>query len=53
VPPRLVTIGIGLFFLVPGIAWFATRRWWDQSKKELAGEAGQVETQSEIGGTQA
>ena len=32
--PRLVTIGIGSFFLLPGIAWFATRRWWDRGKDE-------------------
>jgi MFS family permease len=31
IPPRLVTIGIGIFFLLPGIAWFLTRRWWDQA----------------------
>jgi len=28
--PRAVTIGIGAFFLVPGLLWFATRKWWDQ-----------------------
>ncbi|CAN5382244.1 hypothetical protein BH18ACI2_BH18ACI2_12260 [soil metagenome] len=28
--PRTVTIGIGAFFLVPGLLWFATRKWWDQ-----------------------
>jgi len=32
--PRLVTIGIGIFFLVPGIIWFLTSRWWDQGKEE-------------------
>jgi hypothetical protein len=30
VPPRLVTIGIGLFFVLPGVAWFLTQRWWDR-----------------------
>ena len=40
VPPRTVTIGIGIFFLFPGIIWFVTQRWWDkeqhtdQKKKE-------------------
>jgi len=24
-----VTMGIGVFFLLPGIIWFASRRWWD------------------------
>ena len=32
--PRLVVIGIGIFFLIPGIVWFATQRWWDLGKAE-------------------
>lgn len=28
--PRLVTIGIGIFFILPGLAWFITQRWWDR-----------------------
>lgn len=32
--PRLVVIGIGIFFLIPGIVWFATQRWWDRDKPE-------------------
>ena len=28
--PRWVTVGIGVLFLLPGIIWFATRRWWDR-----------------------
>ena len=35
---RLVTIGIGIFFLLPGIMWFLTRRWWDKETDERAGE---------------
>jgi MFS family permease len=34
VSPRIVTMGIGVFFLLPGIAWFATRRWWDREGKD-------------------
>ncbi|HJX90219.1 MAG TPA: MFS transporter [Pyrinomonadaceae bacterium] len=34
VSPRIVTMGIGVFFLLPGIAWFATRRWWDSDGKD-------------------
>jgi MFS family permease len=30
--PRAVTIGIGVFFLFPGLAWFITMRWWDDVK---------------------
>jgi MFS family permease len=32
--PRIVTIGIGILFLIPGILWFATKRWWDRGKEE-------------------
>jgi hypothetical protein len=32
--PRVVSIGIGAFFLLPGLAWFATQRGWDQDKRE-------------------
>jgi MFS family permease len=27
--PRAVTIGIGVFFLLPGLAWLVTMRWWN------------------------
>ena len=33
ISPRIVTIGIGIFFLTPGIAWFITRRWWDRTER--------------------
>ena len=36
--PRAVAIGIGALFMLPGAAWFATRRWWD--KDERADEKG-------------
>jgi predicted MFS family arabinose efflux permease len=36
--PRVVSIGIGAFFLLPGLVWFATQRWWDQDNRE-PGEA--------------
>ena len=28
--PRVVTIAIGLFFILPGLLWFLTRRLWDR-----------------------
>jgi hypothetical protein len=34
-PPRLVTIGIGIFFVMPGFVWFATQRWWDREQRPL------------------
>jgi len=33
--PRVVTIGIGTFFLLPGIAWFATQARWDRDSKDV------------------
>lgn len=30
--PRWVTVGIGAFFVIPGILWFITERWWDRGK---------------------
>lgn len=35
VSPRLVTIGIGIFFVLPGLAWFLTQRWWDRDVRKL------------------
>jgi MFS family permease len=31
--PRVVTAGVGIFFLLPGVFWFATRKWWDRKEK--------------------
>lgn len=33
--PRLVTVGIGILFLIPGLVWFATKRWWDRGERDL------------------
>src|SRR5207249_560331 len=30
--PRAVTAGVGAFFLLPGLIWFASQRWWDVSE---------------------
>jgi predicted MFS family arabinose efflux permease len=32
ISPRVVTIGIGLLFVVPGIIWFITYRWWGSGR---------------------
>ena len=32
ISPRIVTVGIGIFFLLPGVVWFLTQRWWDREK---------------------
>jgi predicted MFS family arabinose efflux permease len=34
--PRAVTVGIGIFFLLPGAAWFITRRWWNEKTGHAA-----------------
>jgi hypothetical protein len=30
--PRAVTIGIGVFFLLPGLVWFITMRLWNREE---------------------
>lgn len=30
--PRVVTVGVGSFFLLPGLIWFATWKWWDRKE---------------------
>ena len=32
--PRSVTVGIGILFLLPGLVWFATERWWDRGERD-------------------
>ena len=33
ISPRIVTVGVGTFFLLPGIVWFITQRWWDREER--------------------
>lgn len=33
--PRVIVIGMGTFFLLPGVVWFVTKRWWDNDQKGL------------------
>ncbi|MDT7542468.1 MAG: hypothetical protein QOE33_2372 [Acidobacteriota bacterium] len=33
--PRVVAVGTGLFFTLPGLIWFATTRWWDRGRDDL------------------
>jgi len=37
ISPRVLTIGIGTFFLLPGITWFLTQRWWDRDERPAVG----------------
>jgi len=47
--PRLVTIGIGTFFMMPGILWFLTKRWWDRGGDEHVERVVAQEQQLETG----
>jgi MFS family permease len=38
--PRVVTVGVGTFFLLPGLVLLATRKWWDKKEKTRSLEAG-------------
>ena len=31
--PRIIAIAMGALFVVPGVVWFMTQRWWDREKK--------------------
>src|SRR5438309_252572 len=33
VSPRVVTAAVGTFFLMPGLIWFLTQKWWDRKEK--------------------
>ena len=35
ISPRIVTIGVGTFFMLPGIMWFITQRWWDREERSV------------------
>lgn len=47
--PRTITIGIGILFIIPGLVWFATRRWWDRTREEapeILREEARLETET-------
>jgi len=31
--PRVVTVGVGTFFVLPGLIWLLTKKWWDRKAK--------------------
>jgi MFS family permease len=33
---RRVTIAIGILFLIPGVVWFVTQRWWDRDQQQIS-----------------
>ncbi|MGA9994065.1 MAG: MFS transporter [Pyrinomonadaceae bacterium] len=47
--PRTVTIGIGILFLLPGLLWFTTQRWWNNGRGEEAEDKPEVwNTESQV-----
>ena len=38
--PRVVTVAVGGFFLLPGLVWFVTEKWWDKKYQPIGLEAG-------------
>jgi MFS family permease len=38
--PRVVTASVGGFFLLPGLTWFVTQKWWDKKYSTPTLEAG-------------
>src|SRR5687768_1541971 len=45
--PRIVAIGIGAFFLLPGLAWFVTQKWWDKDQQAPLQETAHVGGETE------
>ena len=31
--PRIIAIAMGALFVIPGVVWFLTQRWWDREQK--------------------
>ena len=44
--PRVVTASVGAFFLLPGLIWFVTRKWWDRKEALVDVVALAAESQS-------
>ena len=40
--PRWVTAGVGVFFLLPGVIWFATEKWWDHKATTVDSDTSQA-----------
>ena len=38
--PRVVTASVGGLFLLPGLTWFMTEKWWDRKHEPVSLEAG-------------
>ncbi len=40
--PRAIAIGLGAFFLLPGVVWFLTQGWWDKEQEVVPDEPTQT-----------
>jgi len=49
--PRTLAVGIGAFFLIPGIAWFITQRWWDKADRPNKAGKRLIETETDASGS--
>lgn len=47
--PRVVTAGVGFFFLMPGLIWFLTRKRWDKKQESSATASTHEEVPSVLG----
>jgi hypothetical protein len=47
--PRVVTAGVGVFFLMPGLVWFLTRKRWDKKHESPAMASNREEAPSVLG----
>jgi MFS family permease len=45
--PRLVTVLIGIVFLIPGFVWFVTQKWWDTGKEDVIERVISAETEDD------
>ena len=45
--PRTVTAGVGTLFLVPGLIWFATEKWWNHKASAAVSNAAPSEPEDE------
>jgi MFS family permease len=50
--PRVVTAGVGVFFLLPGLIWFMTEKWWDHKAATLESSASQTPAKLEDAGVE-
>jgi len=50
--PRAVTAGVGVFFLLPGLIWFMTEKWWDHKAATLESSASKTPAKLEDAGVE-